>query len=468
MIYRMATSSGLALAQPDKERKLLPFSEDDMADQWFILRDDRKYGPYSSAQMKQMAEGGQLLPSDMVQEEGTAQWLSAVQVGAFFPSTGSVPPPPPAPGRRTSGASAKPLIYPAFAMLFVSGLAAVISVVGVLAPNDRAGKKILFALSLIHNGVAVYATVQLLKLRQYPVALTSTVLAGTSWVWLLLAMLPAGFFILGMLVAASVGVWGFTSMRHPQVLALFREPEGAKTPLDELLENKRLIFMAIGGFVFFVLLVGLIGSEVHEGLIIGILSWGILGLIAIWVLTRSPQAKLIGRWDFTTSDNQPAVVEFHKNGNFTIERPGQCSLPLYGSTGKTLHGRWKMAEADTVELVMEGGRFVEKIIALPTWDKPNQLRMTLDGEARSLTLPTLGSVVGKGVGSLFAPAPAHERIVGRWEPVNTEDWPVEFMDNGVVVIGSEVATTYKWLSDHEILVGPEEGGRETSPFRFSS
>jgi hypothetical protein len=69
-----------------------------MADQWFIVRDDKKHGPYTLVQMKQLAASGKLLPIDMVLEEGQGQWVPASQVEAIFPRTGIKPAPPlPAP-----------------------------------------------------------------------------------------------------------------------------------------------------------------------------------------------------------------------------------------------------------------------------------------------------------------------------------------------------------------------------------
>src|SRR5437868_5552287 len=67
-----------------------------MGDQWFIVRDDKKYGPYSLAQMKQFAASGKLLPIDMVSQGGTDPWVTASQVEAFFPQS-ELPPLPPAP-----------------------------------------------------------------------------------------------------------------------------------------------------------------------------------------------------------------------------------------------------------------------------------------------------------------------------------------------------------------------------------
>ena len=66
-----------------------------MANQWFILRDDNRYGPYTLAQMNQFAVTGNLLPIDMVMQEGASQWVPASQVPALFPTDGQLPPPQP-------------------------------------------------------------------------------------------------------------------------------------------------------------------------------------------------------------------------------------------------------------------------------------------------------------------------------------------------------------------------------------
>ena len=65
------------------------------ADNWYIARDKKKLGPYPTQQMKAMAGTGQLLPSDMVLQDGSTQWKPASQVQEFFPASGSASPPPP-------------------------------------------------------------------------------------------------------------------------------------------------------------------------------------------------------------------------------------------------------------------------------------------------------------------------------------------------------------------------------------
>jgi hypothetical protein len=53
------------------------------ADNWYIARDNKTYGPYTTAQMKQMAESRQLLPSDMILQDGSTQWKPASLVQEF-------------------------------------------------------------------------------------------------------------------------------------------------------------------------------------------------------------------------------------------------------------------------------------------------------------------------------------------------------------------------------------------------
>ncbi len=59
-----------------------------MGESWFILRNDKKYGPYPPAQMEQMADSGQLLPTDMIMQEGMNEWLPCSQARAMLQATG--------------------------------------------------------------------------------------------------------------------------------------------------------------------------------------------------------------------------------------------------------------------------------------------------------------------------------------------------------------------------------------------
>src|SRR5262245_35146791 len=56
---------------------------------WYYAKAGKQYGPVTPTQLKQMAQSGELLPDDLVFQEGGTQWVSASTVkGLFGPSTG--------------------------------------------------------------------------------------------------------------------------------------------------------------------------------------------------------------------------------------------------------------------------------------------------------------------------------------------------------------------------------------------
>lgn len=68
---------------------------------WYVNRDDKKYGPYSSTQLVEMAKKGQVLPLDWVARGESGQWMPASQVKGLFAAPTqetSVPPPLPVAG----------------------------------------------------------------------------------------------------------------------------------------------------------------------------------------------------------------------------------------------------------------------------------------------------------------------------------------------------------------------------------
>lgn len=57
-----------------------------MAANWFILRDDKRYGPYTAADMKRHAATGHLLPIDLVLKDGMTKPAPAGKVKGLFPT----------------------------------------------------------------------------------------------------------------------------------------------------------------------------------------------------------------------------------------------------------------------------------------------------------------------------------------------------------------------------------------------
>jgi hypothetical protein len=58
---------------------------------WYVSRDDRREGPLSDEQLRQLVREGQLKPGDLVLQEGDSTWVSAASLAPQFQS------PPPAP-----------------------------------------------------------------------------------------------------------------------------------------------------------------------------------------------------------------------------------------------------------------------------------------------------------------------------------------------------------------------------------
>src|SRR5436190_14364554 len=54
-----------------------------MPDEWFYIKEKKKLGPVSFAQLKDMVGRGQLNRTDMVLQGGTSKWAAAEAVGLF-------------------------------------------------------------------------------------------------------------------------------------------------------------------------------------------------------------------------------------------------------------------------------------------------------------------------------------------------------------------------------------------------
>jgi antitoxin component YwqK of YwqJK toxin-antitoxin module len=64
-----------------------------MAEQWFILRDGKRHGPYSGADLKKYAASGHLLPIDLVVKDGMTNPVPAAKVKGLFPTVEPTPRP---------------------------------------------------------------------------------------------------------------------------------------------------------------------------------------------------------------------------------------------------------------------------------------------------------------------------------------------------------------------------------------
>ena len=71
--------------------------------QWWYAVDGQQQGPVSSAELKQLADSGQLKPTDLVWQEGQADWAPASNVRGLFPPQPQQGPPPSAPPPPAAG-----------------------------------------------------------------------------------------------------------------------------------------------------------------------------------------------------------------------------------------------------------------------------------------------------------------------------------------------------------------------------
>ena len=63
--------------------------------QWFYAQNGQKFGPIDAAMLRQLAEKGQLQPTDLVWREGMAEWSPGSRIkGLFSESVAALTPPP--------------------------------------------------------------------------------------------------------------------------------------------------------------------------------------------------------------------------------------------------------------------------------------------------------------------------------------------------------------------------------------
>jgi hypothetical protein len=80
-----------------------------VADQWYFSRDEKKLGPYSAVQLKELAAAGEIQLTDTIWKEGVASGCPASRVKHLFPSAPAapVPDPPPSSAEPESQPTAK-------------------------------------------------------------------------------------------------------------------------------------------------------------------------------------------------------------------------------------------------------------------------------------------------------------------------------------------------------------------------
>lgn len=84
-----------------------------MSDHWYYARGGQQFGPYTPVQLRQLADAGQLLPSDQLWSEGMGVWIEASKASLLFaPQPGAPAPQMPAGGPYPSQPSVASLPQP--------------------------------------------------------------------------------------------------------------------------------------------------------------------------------------------------------------------------------------------------------------------------------------------------------------------------------------------------------------------
>jgi hypothetical protein len=65
-----------------------------MAEEWHYSSKGDRHGPVTAGELKRLADGGQLSPTDLVWKEGLANWVVASNVKGLFARQASPPPLP--------------------------------------------------------------------------------------------------------------------------------------------------------------------------------------------------------------------------------------------------------------------------------------------------------------------------------------------------------------------------------------
>lgn len=79
-----------------------------MAEGWHYSVQGNRHGPVASAELKRLADSGQLSPADLVWKEGLASWVAASSVKGLFAGNATPPPLPPSGPSTTTANDLKP------------------------------------------------------------------------------------------------------------------------------------------------------------------------------------------------------------------------------------------------------------------------------------------------------------------------------------------------------------------------
>lgn len=419
-----------------------------MTAEWFYAKDKEKVGPVTEAQLMELCRSGEISRPDMVWRQGMAKWQRAGEVEGLFVRT-SAPPPLPEAGTEAPALAESPAVrspdelkLPVVGMFVVCGLALLTGLVGMLNA-DHPVVRILLALGVAHNLAAVALAVNVARLRNYGLASVAPWLVMTCWAWHWFTDVTHGMTLLGMVVAASAGVWALAVMRGKDVrrafdadpplpplffagrpTALYDLDPGTRFPWpveERSASNPKLLWLkvAIGasivvGFLFLLSIVGAIFC---------LPFFSLASLIYVMAVRTS---RLHGRW--VPVEGQAGWIEFVSGG-------------IYKREDGTV-GTFAVLPNQRFVDILVSGHLVDswRILA---WGVDTLEVQDMAGKPRSFKK---GKTLEEKQASLFH-SERKEFLPGSWVPTDGSGRWVQFTQDGAVVYSDGEAGRYTVIGE---------------------
>lgn len=188
-----------------------------MAEQWYYEVNGNQNGPIDANEFKKLALAGSLNQAK-VWKDGMKDWVAAHSIKDLFPKEllETI--------KQQEEDRPHGYLAPAIFILVVSGLAMVLTLLGVIAFFASKGgvfTVLCLGLSIIHNCVVIMGAMQIIWLGNYRFAITAAGLVMASWFWLLFIIIPA-VPLLGLICSIPVGLWSLVILIKPKVKAAFK------------------------------------------------------------------------------------------------------------------------------------------------------------------------------------------------------------------------------------------------------
>ncbi len=211
-----------------------------------------------------------------------------------------------------------------------------------------------------------------------------------------------------------------------------------------LWQNKRAFWMTVSTAIYLFLVVLLTTTPAEFIAYFLLTDFYILGMVSVFIVTRSPAAKLLGKWESKASGHLPALtVEFLKDGSLIVERGCTDTSPIMGQGRRAMNGTYRLHEDKTLEITLGNPprKLTERVVSVPDWTKPYDLVLTFEGETRTFKQ---WNPVSKSLASWFSDGEdKKEHLFGRWEPMDGEGAAIQFTKDGAFIRAGGLVAKYR-------------------------